>query len=382
MVGQVAPFTIQLPPSHATDQAGNRPQAPVPIADPVGQQPGNNDNLNDQQFLSMIPASYRTKDDNLVPPRLDDVSWLENELDVERLHRIRSWFWMVGRPTPPRPLHHQNLLGRQVFITEQMDMHLVWAGGRIYIKPLPRFLLEAQFWTRFLSCAPNCACAVGKGTVQVAPVPEMKQSDEPDDCKQRKLWRVALGFLFSYVALIRHKSDLEMAKGNFLLPAEVNWAYWTTLVKELDPEHIYPDIDERFIYGELRLSRLNKLFKLTQRPILRGYVYRWQQYSSFFQEYFGLLAAVTVYIAIILTAMQVGLATDKLQGSKAFMDASYGFTIFSILGPLIIMALIFLFFLYLFGNNWYATISFSRKRLGIIRAVRRDDEILLPAKLT
>ena len=209
-----------------------------------------------------------------------------------------------------------------------------------------------------------------------------EEPKEPEECKQYKFRKTALGFLFSYVALIRHESDLSIAKGKVLLPAEVDWAYWTTLVKDLDPEHIYPDIDERFIYGELRLSRLNKIFKLTQRPILRGYVYRWQQYSSIFQEYFGLLAAVTVYVAIILTAMQVGLATDKLSKSKAFMNASYGFTVLSILAPLIIMALIFLFFLCLFGNNWYATVSFSRKRLGTIRAVRRDDEQLLPIKLT
>jgi hypothetical protein len=150
-------------------------------------------------------------------------------------------------------------------------------------------------------------------------------------------------------------------------------------VRELDPEHIYPAIDERFIYGELRLSRLNKIFKLNQRPILRGYVYRWQQYGSLFQEYFGLLAAVTVYVAIILTAMQVGLATDKLSKSKAFMNASYGFTVLSILGPLIIAVLIFLFFLCLFGNNWYTTVAFSRKRLATIRSVRWDAE-QLPTK--
>jgi hypothetical protein len=68
----------------------------------------------------------------------------------------------------------------------------------------------------------------------------------------------------SYVALIRHESDLSIAKDKFLIPADADWAYWTTLVKQLDPEHIYPDIDERFYYGELRLSRLNKLYKFTQ----------------------------------------------------------------------------------------------------------------------
>jgi len=384
MAAQVAPFTIQLPPPQAGDQHGNRPQELVPAENLVSQQPESNANFNDQQFLSMIPATYRTKSDDLVPPRLDDISWIENELDVERLHRIKCWFWMVGRPTPPRPLHHQVLLGRKIFITEQMDMHLVWTAGRMYLKPLPRFLLEPQFWTRFLSCAPNCACAARKGT-DIPPILETKKLEEPkepEECKQYKVRKTALGFLFSYVALIRHESDLSIAKGKALLPAEADWAYWTTLEKELDPEHIYSDIDERFIYGELRLSRLNKIFKLIQRPILRGYVYRWQHYSSLFQEYFELLAALTVYVAIILTAMQVGLATDKLSKSKAFMNASYGLTVLSILGPPIIMALIFLFFLCLFGNNWYATVAFSRKRLATIRAVRRDDEQFLPTKLT
>jgi hypothetical protein len=402
MAALVAPFTVRLPPPKADDQAGNQAQPPVPpgpAQNPAGQQPANNNNANltDQHIFAMIPASYRTESNDLVPPRLDDASWIENELDVHRLHRIKRWYWVVGRPTPPRPLHHQVLLGREVFVTEQMDMHLVWTGGRMYLKPLPRFLLEPQFWTRLLACAANCACAVGNGTVHTvqgsAPsatatatttatktFAKLKKPDEPEECKQRKLWKMALGFLFSYVALIRHESDLSLAKDKFLIPADADWAYWTTLVKQLDPEHIYPDIDERFYYGELRLSRLNKLYKFTQWSP-RGYVYRWQEYSSFLAEYFGLLAAVTVYIAIILTAMQVGLATDQLKTNQAFMNASYGFTVFSILGPLIVMVILFLFFLCIFGNNWYATVKLSKKRLGAIRAGRRGDEQLLPAKV-
>jgi hypothetical protein len=172
----------------------------------------------------MIPATYRTKSDNLAPPRLDDTSWIESELNVERLHRIRRWFWVVGRPTPPRPLHHQVLLGREVFITEQMDMHLVWTAGRMYLKPLPRFLLEPQFWPRLLSCAPNCGCAAGKA--DIPPIPDMKEPDPKEpECKQYKLRKTALGFLFSYVALIRHESDFSIAREKALLPAEADWAY-------------------------------------------------------------------------------------------------------------------------------------------------------------
>lgn len=267
-----------------------------------------------------------------------------------------------------------------------MDMHLVWTRGRIHLKPLPRFLLEPQFWIRLLACAANCACTKGNGpvhgsisgvtasatTTAMRASAKSKKYDELRECKQRKLWKTALGFLFSYVALIRHESDLSLAKDRYLVPANADWAYWTTFVKQLDPEHIYPDIDKRFYCGELRLSRLNKLYKFTQRSP-RGYVYRWHEYGSFLAEYFGLLTAVTVYIAIVLTAMQVGLATDQVKMNQAFMNASYGLTVFSIMGPLIVMATIFSFVLCMFCNNWYATVKFSKKRfhdIGIRQGTR------------
>lgn len=48
-------------------------------------------------------------------------------------------------PMPPRPLHHQLLLSREISVTEQMDMYLVWMTGRMFLKPIPRFLLEPYF---------------------------------------------------------------------------------------------------------------------------------------------------------------------------------------------------------------------------------------------
>lgn len=108
----------------------------------------------------------------------------------------------------------------------------------------------------------------------------------------------------------------------------------------LATEKIYQRIDKRFIYGELRLSRLNKIYFISQRPFFRGYMSHWHQYSSFFQDNFASLASGTIYIAVILTAMQVGLATNSLANNDAFQSASYGFTIFSILGPLIVAVLI------------------------------------------
>ncbi|KAF6783017.1 hypothetical protein CSOJ01_15939 [Colletotrichum sojae] len=141
-------------------------------------------------------------------------------------------------------------------------------------------------------------------------------------------------------ALKAHESDFQVAKETHLIPEEVPWSAWRAAVRELvGTSPIYPRIDPRFHYGELRLSRLNKIYFFWKTP-LRGYTSRWNQYGSFFQDNFAWLASSTVYIAVVLTAMQVGLATEVLQNNKAFQSASYGFTVFSIFGPLAAAGLI------------------------------------------
>jgi hypothetical protein len=92
----------------------------------------------------------------------------------------------------------------------------------------------------------------------------------------------ALGFLFSYAALITHESDSNIAQEKRLLPKEVTWTAWITFMKDFDTENIYDKIDDRFKYGELRLSRLNKIYRLMRCPLLLGaYMSHWNQYGSF-----------------------------------------------------------------------------------------------------
>lgn len=94
-----------------------------------------------------------------------------------------AWLWAAGRPMPPRLLHHQLLLSREISV-------------------IPRFLLESRFWTDHLSCTQACCC----------PKAEIDSRGSAQECGQR-LWKCALGFLFSYAALIAHESD-------FYLPLE------------------------------------------------------------------------------------------------------------------------------------------------------------------
>ncbi|RYP42869.1 hypothetical protein DL768_010173 [Monosporascus sp. mg162] len=251
-----------------------------------------------------LPASYRTESGDLAAAGRHVTACVEKELDLQRLTSIHSWLWVEGR---------------------------------VFLKPIPRFLLEPRFWTEYLCCAHGCACsldenAVFRGTAQ--------------QCKRQGLRQRALGFLCSYAALISYESDFRIAQEKHLLPPEVLWPAWRMFVEQLDVEHIYPDVDPRFYHGELRLSRLNKIYILSQTP-LRGYMPRWNQYGTFFHDNFAWLASATVYIAIVLAAMQVGLATESLAGNDTFQFMSYGFTVFSILGPLIAASLIILVFCWL-----------------------------------
>ncbi|KJZ68076.1 hypothetical protein HIM_12532 [Hirsutella minnesotensis 3608] len=304
------------------------------------------------QLLSLLPASYRKESGDLAAVCRHVTACVEKELDLERLTSIHDWLWVAGLPLPPRALHNQLLLGREILVTERMDMHLVWTTGKMFLKPIPRFLLEPSFWARYLCCKGGCRLHDGDVVVCGA----------TKECECQGLRRRALGFLFSYAALISHESDFCVAQDKHLLPPEVSWPAWRIFVEQLDTEHVYARVDPRFQYGELRLSRLNKIYAFTQTP-LRGYVRRWNQYGTFFHDNFAWLASASLYIVIVLTAMQVGLATQSLGRNDAFQAASYGFTVFSILGPLIAVSLIVIAFCCIFVCNWMKAVSYRNRRL-------------------
>ena len=168
----------------------------------------------------------------------------------------------------------------------------------------------------------------------------------------KTLRSIALGFLFSYAALISRESDFVIAKDKGLLPQEGDlprWTDWRKFVEEILSPTVYKDVHRRFYYGELRLGRLNAIYLFLK---LGYYMNQWPTYDNFFRDQMGWLAATTIYIAIVLTAMQLGLGTDQLKGDGSFMAASYGFSVFAIIGPLIVISLILLALIVLILVNW------------------------------
>lgn len=143
----------------------------------------------ERTFKSSLPASYFVDSTKVLVPDENLFDFYREDLDVGRLNLIHDWLWLAGTPEPARALHRQKMLKRDVVIVEQADLHLVWDGSCIFIKPLPQYLLFSKFWE--------------------------------DISKDEELRQAALGFLRSYSWLIRHESDFIIANELHLIPSEL-----------------------------------------------------------------------------------------------------------------------------------------------------------------
>ncbi|KAK0719177.1 hypothetical protein B0H67DRAFT_599076 [Lasiosphaeris hirsuta] len=315
----------------------------------------------EKEFLNQFPASYRVGHDDIRAPVSPEPGLIARELNVEKLHKIIHLLWLAGRPVPPRPLHYQLSLGREVILREQMEAHLVWGSGRIFIKPIPRYLLNPHFWENHLLCD-QC-----RGQVEMS----------APSCGHRQLRACALGFLLSYVALVAYESDFGIAIEKRLIPYEVSWAQWREFVSQLlagdSTNQLYTHVAPRFIYGELRLNRLNLIFFARRGPLSSGFVATWHSFGSFYRDNSAWIITITAYAILILSAVQVGLTTTRLATNQVFQSAAYGFCIFAILIPIFTLGLLVIFSAILWAYNVMRTRRFEAKRSKTLGRAWRDE---------
>ena len=289
-----------------------------------------------------LPTLYRDAQSQLHRTSKNLEAFFQQEFDVKRLNKIHKYLFLAGRQMPARPLHRQVMMDRKIVVTEQVDLHLTWNGSQIYLKPLPSFLLKHAAWTDYL-------------------------------CKNQDLYANAFGFLISYAWLVCSESDfsIAMAVGDrpALLPQGLKWTDWKAFVDEVleGVDVTAPQgINQRYKHGELRLGRLNLIYRLYPRfkfqHFIRGYYNRYHQYNMFFRRNFTWIILVFAYVTIILNAMQVGLATNELRDDGAFHRASYGFAVFSIIVPVVAIGSIVLLFVILALDNLVATIKDLKSR--------------------
>ncbi|KAM3551882.1 hypothetical protein ARSEF4850_007651 [Beauveria asiatica] len=302
--------------------------------------------------LPLFPASFRTGQyrEKIKPLDQDSLGeFLQQEFSLERLEKIYSKLWRVGFRRAPRSLTAQLLQGRRIVLAESLDMHLVWDSGKIYVKPLPRYLLEPAIWKGCLSRQQ------GKTWLEVAASDLPRNSKPSGAAGEGKIREAALGLLYSYACLIADRADFELALQQGLLPKvldQPSWPRWRTLATEILSSQITDEMHPRFKHGELRLGRLNWIYLFRDIPKFKLYFETWNSYTEFVLGNMASITAVTVYMVVVLTAMQVGLATNKLKENASFHSASYGFAVFSILAPLIAVLLIVVALLVVLVPNW------------------------------
>lgn len=248
------------------------------------------------------------------------------------------------------PLHHQAIRGRNIIVTENPQLHLVWYYDRIYIKPMPRYLLSHAFW-QFLEKQPI------------------------------ELRRAITGFVRTYAYLVQYECDFRLATSNenqlSLLPNEdgsnlghgsdhitfERFAKFIATFRQLPDEHVSP----RYRYGELRLSRLNICARIFLRKLTFHHIDA--QWGAYLGRFLAPLLSIFAVVSVALGAMQVELGVQgSLQDSlPKWTQFAYVSRWFSCL-ILVIIATTVLFFGFLIAFLILHDIWFAR---SVLRQRRR-----------
>jgi len=292
--------------------------------------------------LLALPATYQTSDQVTHRTASDLCAFLQTDLLIPRLNDIHDWLWIAGFQLSARPLHRQLHMNRTVVLAEQIDLHLLWHDSTIYIKPLPVYLLSADFWNLHLCPSPG-------------------------------LHACALGLLLSYSWLVCYPSDFRIAQQLGLLDAKITFEVWSAFMDSVVSSIELANLDgvnKRYLYGELRIERVKTLYRLylisKGHFYLPGYKYMYFRYRSFFRRNFGWLFTMFAFVTVMLTAMQTGLATRALGENQAFQNAAYGLTVFSLFLPLMGGTITLMGLIWFLAKNsvfWAVAIQRQRRKL-------------------
>ncbi|KAF2799765.1 hypothetical protein K505DRAFT_294150 [Melanomma pulvis-pyrius CBS 109.77] len=277
--------------------------------------------------LDYLPGHPRIKFSNT--PALHD--FLVREFCHHYVDSVASRLWWMSKQDEKNisPLHRQTVKGRQIILAEDPKLHLVWINDRIYIKPLPEFLLSYTFWETYL----------GAG---------MYGNWQHRD----RVRKAALGYLRTWRYLVLHESDLRIAINLGLIPEPVSWVQFCDFTSAFD-RIAQDDVHERYAYGEIRLTRLNLYAPVT---IGKQYFQRVRyQYSEYFAHLYGPLLFFFGILSIILSGMQVALAGDQgapASNSVVLYQVSLWFAVTTILLLAISMFILGFIWMYKVGKEW------------------------------
>lgn len=96
--------------------------------------------------LDYLPGHPRIKLGD--PKRLDSLyAFISREIWSEALESMSDRLWWMSRQDSSSisPLHRQRVKGRQIIVTEDPRLHLVWIDDRIFLRPLPQYMTSYAF---------------------------------------------------------------------------------------------------------------------------------------------------------------------------------------------------------------------------------------------
>ncbi|PCH38293.1 hypothetical protein WOLCODRAFT_15763 [Wolfiporia cocos MD-104 SS10] len=271
--------------------------------------------------------------------------FLIEELSTDKLSSIYEHLWMCGRRNNIHPLHWHRMMSRTIVITENPALHLVWYRSIILIKPLPSCLLIHSFWK-------ECIC------------PSSEKGDTSAEWK-KKVWKEANGFLWTYTRLIVRESDFRIAKESCLVPDALTWSEWSALRYEIANALSGASMDAmtpRYQYGELRLARLDLVYRVFRLKVL-GYHYVYRDYRDFFNATFGWVVLLFAYLAVATSSFQNVIGFDN--APQSVKDAGYWFNVAILLLLATGVAVQVVLFIGLFLYHLVATLTQPMRGRGI-----------------
>lgn len=113
--------------------------------------------------------------------------------------------WLAGAKRVLRQLHLQVAAGWDDLVVDLMDLHLIWDNdGRVFLKSILRLLLDPVFWQKKIKCPYGCMC------LGLSAASDRGNRFHPAASCRDDLWKVALGFLYTYACLIPWKSTSSL----------------------------------------------------------------------------------------------------------------------------------------------------------------------------
>ncbi|KAH7117682.1 hypothetical protein B0J11DRAFT_89690 [Dendryphion nanum] len=218
-------------------------------------------------------------------------SFLTSHLDI-----IAPYLWMAFTPTYTHisPIHFQAARGRNIITTENVHLHLVWYYDRIFIQPLPAYLLSSAFW---------------------------EYIEETD----QEVYQAAAGFMRTYSCLIKYEIDFRRAQSPELglIPTgdSADPITYEKFVEFIAPfaDLVDSAVSPRYQYGEMRLTRLNWFARIFLRKLTYHHIHaQWNEYIGRFLAPF---LTIFILLSSALAAMQVELTVQSAPPSLKNWDA-------------------------------------------------------------